>query len=467
MGKIQLKRREKIEYYGEMLTITEIAEKEGLLSRQALRAEYENTADIYGAVRLLKSRKTGTRQKIEYKGESHTINSIAKLEGLRWVSLKRNYEKYGDIEKAVAETKESQRQKSGTIMHHGKPKTLNAIAKSEGLSRNVLKHYYERYGSIDKAIMMAKVQQRKRQTGLVHEKKEKNREVKKREKTIILENGQSLRDYCYENSINYRCIYYLIVTYGKTFEEAIEHYKKNGQTIPKTWVFKKYGVLLRHLLLEENIPINEITKYMREGNITIGEALEKYIIRKNAKKDNLDQDWLEELYSVFTDENMTDEYDEFKKGLYVDDKEETCIVKSLDDIQRLQRKGDLFEVKQSLKEGVFTPEEERELLRQYNIKPEEIEFMFIDLYSRFDHGVLRGEEQEEQLRINMINDIIRRWPNLSEEEKIDIIKGNKITKEEFRKIQVTSEQIQKYKAMIELNKGEKQPNRRTDEDWER
>ena len=67
-------------------------------------------------------------------------------------------------------------------------------------------------------------------------------------KKLVLPNGQSLLEYCIENGLNFSCIYYSIHTYGKTMEEAIKHYREKGQEIPSSWIYEKYGILLKHLL---------------------------------------------------------------------------------------------------------------------------------------------------------------------------------------------------------------------------
>ena len=90
--------------------------------------------------------------------------------------------------------------------------------------------------------------------------------------------------------------------------------------MPNKWIFEKYGLLLRHLMTENSIDIQRIVDYMRKEQISMSEAIEKYIIRRNSKQDKLDSDWMQEVYAVLTDENMSDEYDDFKKAFYIDDK---------------------------------------------------------------------------------------------------------------------------------------------------
>ena len=74
--------------------------------------------------------------------------------------------------------------------------------------------------------------------------------------------------------------------------------------------------------------------------------------------------------------------------------------------------------------------------------------MFIDLFSRFGDGVLRGEKQEEQLRINEINDIIRGWASLSEEERNDTISQHNLSSEEIDRVEKLSRKIERYKDVV-------------------
>lgn len=81
--------------------------------------------------------------------------------------------------------------------------------------------------------------------------------------------------------------------------------------------------------------------------------MEEYVLRKNSKEANVDYDWMHELYSVLTDENMKDEYDAFKNTFYVTDQEEECIIKSYDEIENLQRKLLLYEIAEAFKANVL------------------------------------------------------------------------------------------------------------------
>ena len=119
---------------------------------------------------------------------------------------------------------------------------------------------------------------------------------------------------------------------------------------------------------------------MRKENISLNDALEEYVLRRNSKEANVDYDWMHELYSVLTDENMKDEYDAFKSTFYVTDQEEECIIKSYDEVENLQRKLLLYEIAEAFKANVFEGAEKEELLKIYEVTEDEVETIFLDFY---------------------------------------------------------------------------------------
>ena len=203
-------------------------------------------------------------------------------------------------------------------------------------------------------------------------------------------------------------------------------------------------------MTENSIDIQRVVDYMRKEQISMSEAIEKYIIRRNSKQENLDADWMQEVYAVLTDENMADEYDEFKKAFYIDDKEEECIIQSYDEVHRLDRKILLFEIAEAIRDNTFSQEEMPELLQIYGIKPEEIETIFLDLYGKFENGIMLGENQPQMKRKSRINEIVRKWYYLTGEERNKTLKDNEISNEEENIITELSSNIVKYKNMLRV-----------------
>lgn len=481
----------KIEYYGEQLTLDAIAKREGL-KRDTLERYYNNTGNIYDAVKTcLEKKKNAEDAKVTYKGEKRTITSIARELGISKGTLKKYYKKTGDIERAIELYNENKQEtEDSKLEYKGEHKFLKAIAREEDVAETTLTRYLKKYANIDKAVFMAKIQREKsRQVKIkggnvnlydlsiilgikyselinclnsgmsIEEIKAQNQNSSKRMKLkqeyTILSNGQTLLEYCVENGLNYAFIYRAINTYGKTIEEAVQEYRENGSNMPSNWIFEKYGLLLRHLMTSNSIDIQRVVDYMRKEQISMSEAIEKYIIRRNSKDGKLDADWMQEVYGVLTDGNMSDEYEEFKKTFYIDEKEEECITKSQREIQDLERKLLLFEIAEAIRENVFSAEEVPELLQIYEVQPDEIETIFLDLYSKFEKGIVLGEEQSEMKRRNLLNGITKKWYYLGQEERESVLSDNGVTDEEKQMIVDISSKIVKHKSMLKIEEKDK------------
>jgi len=481
----------KIEYNGEQLTLYAIAKKEGLKS-DTLKRYYSKLGDIYDAVEICaKNRKSAEEAKVKYNGEQRTITSIAKELGISKKTLKKYYKETGDINKAIELYYENKKKaEDSKIQYNGEYKFLKAIARDENVAETTLTRYLQKYNDIDKAVFMAKIQRQKSTQvkvkdgnvnlydlsiilGVKHSelinslnrgmtideiKEEKQNNIKKiklKQEYNIVSNGQTLLEYCVENSLNYTFIYRAINTYGKTLEEAVKEYKEKGSKMPNKWIFEKYGVLLRHLMLNSKIDIQKIIGYMRKEQISMNEAIEKYIIRTNAKAGKLDADWMQEVYSVLTDENNKEEYEEFKKTFYIDEVEEECINKSKYEIETIERKLLLFEITEAIENNIFKSEEVPGLLQIYEVQPNEIEIMFLDLYNNFESGILVGNEQPQLKRRNIVNDITKKWNYLGEQEREKILLDNEVTNEEIQKIVNVSSKIEKYKRMLKVEEKDK------------
>lgn len=92
-----------------------------------------------------------------------------------------------------------------------------------------------------------------------------SKRMKLKQEYTTLSNGQTLLEYCIENGLNYAFIYRTINTYGKTLEEAVQEYKKNGSNMPAKWIFEKYGLVLRHLMTNNSIDIQRVVDYLRKN----------------------------------------------------------------------------------------------------------------------------------------------------------------------------------------------------------
>ena len=97
---------DKIEFYGEMLSMRAIALKIGV-SRDTLQKHFDKFQDIYEAEKICrKIIEEKNESLIEYNGESLAIQTIAKKERIKDAkTLKKYYEQTGDIYKAIKRCK--------------------------------------------------------------------------------------------------------------------------------------------------------------------------------------------------------------------------------------------------------------------------------------------------------------------------------------------------------------------------
>ncbi len=408
-------------------------EKYGL-DKGTLRKYYNKTGDIYEAIDLYYQKQQECEDlKIEYKGERKFFKTIARDERVAETTLSRYYKKYGNIDKAVymAKIKSKKTQKiklQNTFLGLSDFSIILGIKESELINM------------LNSGMSIEEIKQ---------QKPNRTRKSTLKQQTLKLPDGQPLLDFCIENGLNFSCIYYAINTYGKSVEEAIEEYRKNGQNIPQKWIFEKYGILLKHLLLQNNVDSQKVVFYMRKENISINDALEEYVIRKNCRNLDLDYEWMHELYGVLTDEKMKAEYDDFKKTFFVSEQEEDCIIESYDEIENLQRKLLLYEIAEAFKDGIFNESEKGELLRIYNITDKEVETIFLDLYNGFGNKISLSEPQQK--RRSVITEVAKKWYYMTEVQRINILEKEKISTTEKQHIESLSSNIVKYQRELHIN----------------
>jgi len=478
----------KIDYDGQKMTLDGIARKEGI-KRDTLERQYNKTGDIYQAVQYCKDLKKQKEEAlVEYHGEKRTITSVAKEVNISKATLKKYYQQTGNIYLAIQAYRDAQQEvEDAKVEYKGKKTTVKAIARDEDVAETTLTRYMHRYENIDKAVFMAKMQrQRTRRIRMknkninlydlsvilgikymtlvnmlnkgmtIEQIKEQQAPAMPRNKlkqeVLTLENGQSLLEYCVENGLNYSYIYRAINTYGKTLAEAVKSYQENGSKLPNHWIFEKFGLLLRHLMTENKMNIQSVVRYMRAENLSMSEAMEKYVIRRNAKKEELDPDWMQEIYGVLTDENMAEEYDEFKKTFWVTEQEEECVIRSYDEAKSFERKLLLFEIGEVIRDNAFSQEEMPELLQAYEVKPSEIETIFFELYGNYEDGVLLGQNEPEMKRRRDMNGVAKQWYYLSQEERNRARDQYHFSQAEVNHIVETSANLVKYTGFLTVTR---------------
>lgn len=154
--------KSKIDYNGEKMTLDAISKCEGI-KRDTLETHYKRTGDIYEAVKYcLDVKQKAEDAKVEYKGEKRTITSIAKELEISKETLKKYYEQAGNIEQAIQlYEKSKQSVEDAKIKYKGELKSLKSIARDEDVAETTLTRYLQRYVNIYKAVFMAKIQRQK------------------------------------------------------------------------------------------------------------------------------------------------------------------------------------------------------------------------------------------------------------------------------------------------------------------
>lgn len=456
-----------------------------------LKKYIDSEGSIKAAVKAIKKPKSTYNWKgVEYK----SLESVSIAMEIPRQTLTRimENETNGDVEKAYDIYQERNKRKYSYKRENLEFDTIDSLASYLGKGKTTVAKYLKKYdGNVDKAIFMMKIRDLRRQK-VAHENSQVSTQdmaiilgIKQNEliaylnsgmtideikesvnatsksiypktqlepkaSTIMYDSNTNLAQFCLEHRINYNCIYYAITTYGKSKEEALEHYYQHGQRIPKAWIYQKYDVLLKHLLLNEGMNSDKIVAEMRNKVISLKEAIENYIIKEEAKELNLDSDWQIELYSILTAEHIPEEEkEEFKKEFYVTETEEQGINKAQNRINKIERKLLLYEMAECIKGNIYPENEMVALMKEYEISEEEIDTIFLDLYANFDKGVRIADGQELAQERKVLNNYVRNWEVADEQQKRELKQENYHT---WQWVENLSAKIAFYKIGTRLKK---------------
>lgn len=442
-----------IDYNGEVLSLKAISEKENIKFESLKKFWHENEKNIYLAVQKTKEAQARRNGNILFRGQLLSMTKISEITGLDRHALTRHYEKNGDIEESIRMAQVAKDKKNGTIEYKGELKTITGIAELEGVKRETLKEYYEIYGNIEKAVFITKEGQNKRKQALLRGKKASYDELSKyfgmstiklekmleegytpeqieakMKKGVKKENQlkideDTLYSFCINNSYNYWVINYMIKTYGKTPEEAVKVYLQNGQQIPTKWIYEKYNILFKHLMLNYGIDSNRVIKIMKENNYGIEQALEELIFitgNDNNGYKLAEISWLKECYSFLRDlskEELTEAY----RALYIDERELQFLNEKGRKVETVRRQLLLFEFSQIIDEW---PENElNEMMSLYELSDNEKQTVVLDLYSLYKNQIINPTkeylERQQLIRKKILDDTIE-IADLSDLEKIEI-----------------------------------------------
>lgn len=321
-----------------------------------------------------------------YLGKTYSsIAELAKDTGVNPTRLARLIRQCdGNAEKAIMiiKTRDSMKKK---ITIEGTEFDLADIATILGVKQAVLKSY------IDRGMNIAEIKE--------HISKEDSLQSKRAPKraTLMYDDKTSLIEYCVRNKINYRCVYYAITEYGKSIPEAIEYYRINGQELPTKWVYERYDVLLKHLLLNEGIDYQRVLAVMKKKQMPLKEALEHIVVRDDAKENDLYPEWQHEIYSVYTENDLSEEErQEFVEEFYISEREISVIEKSKKKVDEINRELLLYEMAECIRDNEFTDIEMAELMKSYEITDQELKTIFYDFYVNFREGILQTDIQQQR-----------------------------------------------------------------------
>ena len=458
----------KFMYQGELLTVRQIAEKTGIsiaTMRRHLRKAEENP-NINDIIEQCKITSLNLKRE-PYNGKSRA--EVARVNGVSSTSLYNAMNAFNnDLETAIAYCiahKETQTKHKGKILYKGNMLSRAEIARREQIPPTTLFAAMTRFdNNIDKAVLVCKIIREKKEKrkkektngisnpqklnyydlslilginydqlmqlindgnsvdDIIEQKKNqkaKRGKIKPKSEKIKMPDGQSVEEYCINKGLNYKHIHRLITEQKMSPKDAIMHYLEHGQQIPQTWKFEIHEYLLKHVLLKEKINVDKVVCIMRDEQISLLNAIKKYIIERNVKEAKIEsiKDWIYELYDVLTVEFGGDDYENYIHEFFVDRIEEECIKKSFDEIEKVKRHFLLLEILEAFEKKIFTAEEEKDVLMEYEITEDDIKEMYIELYAGFtEPGILKARNNTEiavdeetakkiERYIGMINDI--------------------------------------------------------------
>ena len=325
-----------------------------------------------------------------YQGQTfQSIKALATHLGMNELRLGRYIRKYDrDAEKAIMIIRERDKQQKKLKVGEAEV-DLADLATILGIKQSALRGYISRGMTIDE---IKKCISEENSVQLVD---------KSRGKTIMFDETTSLLEYCIKNKLNYNCIYYAITEYGKTIDEAIAYYRTNGQRLPITWIHERYGVLLKHLMLNESIDYKKVLFIMRDRQMSLKEAIEHLIVREDAKENNLDTIWQHEIYSFLTDSSVNDEErEEIIKTFHITPKEIKAVNKSKERADGINRKLLIYEFAECIRDNTFSDPEMVELMNLYGVTDNELKIMFYDFYVNFQNRILLTENQQKNTEVD-------------------------------------------------------------------
>ena len=382
-------------------SIEEAAEALGLGEETLRRYLGEANDDLEKAMELYEKRNT-----IAVNDDKKYTNKedIAKAAGVSYENLK-EHTLLGDENAQKALLMIKAKDSTKTIRtKSGKELNITDLAAVLGVKQMILKSYLDRRMTIGQIKEHANDQ---------------NSNISIRGYKMALQLGNAkevVLEYCVENKLSFNCIYNMITEYGKSISEAINHYCMNGQEIPKSWIHERYDNLLKHVILDEKIDYQKVINVMRTNPMPIREALEYVMVRDAAIEKSFDPEWQHEIYSAYTDPSLSEEErQECVKAFYITPEEIKAIEECKEKVDRLERKLDLYEIAECIRDRVFTDAEIAGMMKVYKISDQELKTILTDFYIDLK---VRAEEMDIRLKNDIelkrcVTEVLDRYAKLT------------------------------------------------------
>ena len=279
------------------------------------------------------------------------------------------------------------------------------------------------------------------------------REKGKEHEPVLMKGDETLRKFCIDNGYNYEVIsravrLHQLLPYSsleETMNRVIIDYNHHGQHEPSTWIYEKYGTLVKSILADLNLDSSAILKNMTENVVTLEEAIRHDAFLRCRKEST--NAWLEEPYNYLVEElDNTKGQEQAEEDILVMGKilineyhltreEFSILVESFGRYANAIREYQMYDV------GLEANEEKRmEKIKTYQMSEEDIEESFF-VPLKFEDGVLLGKQSELYQRRNLMRQYIIDWNEYTDDEKIEAIKTNHFSQSEVEEMEKTRKGI--------------------------
>ena len=358
-----------------------------------------------------------------------------------------DYKKYQEEQKKPSKKRQTSLEKYTEIFEEDRKKAERVVSCLDSL-REQRRSRKKQSLNIDNILKEFDVNQEKllKQLGRVREQGKEN-------EPVLMKGDETLRKFCIDNGYNYEVISRAVKLHqmlpNSSLEEvmnrAIIDYNHQGQKQPSTWIYEKYGNLVKHILTNLNLDSSAILKNMTENVVTLEEAIRHDAFLRCRKESS--NSWLEEPYNYLVEElDNTKGQEQVTENIITTGKmlienyhltreEFSILVESFGRYANAIREYQMYDV------GLELNEERRiEKIKAYQMPEEDIEESFF-IPLNFKNGVLLGRQSELYQRRNLMRQYIIDWNEYSDDEKIEAIQINHFNASEVEYMERTRKEI--------------------------